>query len=145
MNAIIHFFAAVASIVFVILILRLQNRYAFVLELLKNQSRQLGPERIRLVDPIKFLAEFASVLGVPLENSSGLSLPICRVNSRIWTETFLRYGIRLVRCEMSPGGPTVEVRLSSPEATVRELEGALANSLGDKLRVIVRIPEPNGA
>ncbi|MBM4251272.1 MAG: hypothetical protein FJ146_04835 [Deltaproteobacteria bacterium] len=137
MNAVIHFFAAVASIVLVIFILRLQKRLGFVTDLLKNQSQQSGPERIRLVDPSQFLTEFSRVLHIPFENELGVHLPMSRISSRIWTETFLRCGIRLIRCEMEPGGATVEVRLSVPDSATNELERALSQALGNQIRVII--------
>ncbi len=142
MNAVIHLFAAAASIALVFYILHLQRRSAFVAQLLKDCSKGHGPERIRLVDPIKFLVEFTTVLTIPFELTQSLSLPLSKVRSRIWTETFLRHGIRLIRCSLVGGDALIEVSVSSTEVEVSELEAALTQALGIKLQVNVRLPEP---
>lgn len=143
MNAVIHLFAAAASIALVFYILHLQRRSAFVTQLLKDVSHGAGPEKIRLVDPIKFLIEFTTVLAIPIEYPQSLSLPLGKVRSRIWTETFLRYGIRLIRCDIVNGAASIEVGLWSAEAVVGELEDSLAKGLGANVRVSVRLPEHN--
>ena len=141
MNAVIHLFAAAASIALVFYILHLQRRSAFGMQLLKDVGYRAGPERIRLIDPIKFLIEFTTVLAIPIELTQTLSLPLSKVRSRIWTETFLRHGIRLVRCNLVSGEALIEVSISSAEVVASELEVALAQALGTKVHVTVRLPE----
>jgi hypothetical protein len=137
MNALIHLVAAFGAFILVLMILRLQKRNSFLGELLNSQALNRGARRITIIEPQKFMANFASALGIRFENHGALHLAMTKVDPQPLVETFLRYGITLIRCELESKDPAIHVSLGSAVDDPAAIEAVLAKALGQSVRIVV--------
>ena len=139
MNAVIHLFAALGSMILVIYILRLQRRRDFLLHLVKSLGATSTKLPVRIALPSQFLAEFSAALGIPFSAGNLATEQMAKINPRVWMETFLSYGFDLIRLsgESAAQGVEVQVKLHNPVPADRDLVGALTAALGGQVRVAI--------